>query len=61
MTINIARMINNVSSGPVTISEFALYLFGMISIMVLRDVITPSITLGSGESALFVYKLIING
>jgi hypothetical protein len=61
MTITIARMINNASLVPVIISEFALYLLGTISIMVLRDVVTPSVTLGSGESALFVYKLIING
>jgi len=61
LTIPISRMINNSSTGTVDISEIALYLSGEGYIMVLRDLITPTITLNPGEAALIVYKIILNG
>jgi hypothetical protein len=61
MTMPVSRLVSNGTSNPVVFSEIALYALGQITIMVLRDVISPSVTLGVGESALIVYKLIING
>lgn len=61
ITITLARMVSNATTGAVVISEIGLYRLGTISIMTLRDVISPSVTLNSGESALIAYKQIING
>lgn len=61
VTITTARMVGNSSANPVVIYEIGLYLMGLITIMLLRDVISPSVTLNAGESALIAYKIIING
>lgn len=61
MTVITSRMVTNASGGVITFTEIGLYLKGMISVMVLRDIVSPSVSLNSGESALIAYKLIING
>jgi len=61
IVIIVSRMVNNNTADPVSFSEIGLYQLGVITIMTLRDVVSPAITLSSGESALIAYKLIING
>lgn len=61
LTIPVSRMVNNSGTGTVDISEIALYLSGEGYIMILRDLISPTITLNPGEAALVVYKIIFNG
>jgi hypothetical protein len=61
MTIVTSRMVTNSSGGVITFTEIGLYLKGIISVMVLRDIVSPSVSLNSGESALIAYKLIMNG
>lgn len=61
VTISIPRMVNNGNSSAITVNEIGLYAQGRssLTIMLLRDVISP-VTLGPGETALIVYKLIFN-
>jgi hypothetical protein len=61
MTLSVSRIVSNSTANPITFSEIALYGLGAITVMLLRDVISPSVTLGPGESALIAYKMIING
>lgn len=61
MTIPLTRMMSNGGSSSVTVNEIALYGMGMITIMLLRDLLPSSIVLNPGESMMVVYKLILNG
>jgi hypothetical protein len=61
MVFPVSRVISNATDSEIPFSEIALYAQGSIVIMLLRDVIFPSISLQPGESALIVYKIILNG
>ena len=61
ITVTISRMVTNSTASAITFTEIGLYLKGMISIMVLRDIVSPSVSLNPGESALIAYRLIVNG
>jgi len=61
MTLPISRIISNNTLDAITFSEIALYGLGLITVMFLRDVISPSVTIQPAESALIVYKIIMNG
>jgi len=61
VTLTQMRMTSNFTVNPIVISEIGLYMLGIITIMTIRDILVPSITLGAGESALIAYKIIING
>jgi hypothetical protein len=61
MTLSASRIVSNSTSDAITFSEIALYGLGTITVMLLRDVISPSVTIQPSESALIVYKIIING
>ncbi len=61
MVFPVSRVISNATDSEIPFSEIALYAQGSIVIMLLRDVIFPSISLQPGESALIAYKIILNG
>ena len=61
VTIPVKRVIQNTSSGAVTIQEIGLYVRGQSTIMILRDILSPQVVLNPGELVAIVYNQIING
>lgn len=61
VTIPVKRVIQNTSSGAVTIQEIGLYVRGQFTIMILRDILSPQVVLNPGELVAIIYNQIING
>lgn len=63
ITFATSRSIVNSGATSITVREIALYCLGgdSVTVMIMRDVLPSEVPLSTGQSAIIVYKIILNG